>query len=133
MLASIVSAEIICDEKRGIATDTESNLIWQDDIHVLTSRNNWQGAIDYCEKLSLAGYNDWTLPNVEILRALYNKKTYLKQQASYYHSFWAGSIDNTRDGNAFYVNFADEGIGSAGTDSNYFVRCVRSNTGANIR
>lgn len=52
----------------GTLTDTASGLVWQeaDSLYDL----NWDGALAYCENLSLAGYADWRLPDSKELASL---------------------------------------------------------------
>ena len=48
----------------GIVTDHEYGLQWQDDTN---HTDEWLGAIDYCENLTLGGYDDWRMPNINEL------------------------------------------------------------------
>ncbi len=48
-------------------TDSISGLIWQQNE---SSTMNWENALSYCENLSLAGKNDWRLPNIKELASL---------------------------------------------------------------
>ncbi|MGK5095553.1 DUF1566 domain-containing protein [Deltaproteobacteria bacterium TL4] len=44
------------------------SLMWQREDDGIT--RNWQDAINYCEALTLAGYNDWRLPTRDELKTL---------------------------------------------------------------
>lgn len=56
------------DNGDSTATDVATGLMWQlaDDG---TSRD-WEEALAYAEKLELAGYDDWRLPNVKELQSI---------------------------------------------------------------
>ena len=54
------------DNKDGTITDETSGLIWQQKDS--GKGLNWEDALSYCEELSLAGYEDWRLPNAKELQ-----------------------------------------------------------------
>ncbi len=72
--------ERFIDNGDGTVTDKFTNLMWQQEVEDLnppkniTSKDcmNWKEALQYCENLNLAGYNDWKLPNVSELFTLVN-------------------------------------------------------------
>ncbi|MCH9741202.1 MAG: DUF1566 domain-containing protein [Epsilonproteobacteria bacterium] len=49
-------------------SDKATNLMWQKDDS--QSALNWEGAIDYCEDLTLASQSDWRLPNAKELQGI---------------------------------------------------------------
>lgn len=56
------------DNGNGTITDQATGLMWQ-----ATDSNqtlNWEGALNYCENLEYAGYEDWRLPNTKELHSI---------------------------------------------------------------
>jgi len=51
----------------GTVTDTSTGLMWQQETG---EHMPWEAALGYCENLSLAGYDDWRLPNRNELQSL---------------------------------------------------------------
>jgi hypothetical protein len=61
------------DNGNGTVTDTGTGLMWQQGISGVYI---WQEALSYCENLSLAGYDDWRLPNIHELQSLVDYNSY---------------------------------------------------------
>lgn len=57
------------DNSDGTVTDNVTGLMWQ---KCENPRMNWYDAIDFCEKMKLAGYDDWRLPNIKELNTILN-------------------------------------------------------------
>jgi len=49
-------------------TDSATNLMWHKNDNAVAT--NWQSAINYCENSTLAGYDDWKLPDVKELQSI---------------------------------------------------------------
>lgn len=56
------------DNKDGTITDLATGLMWQQSDDSIT--RNWENALDYCENLEYAGYDDWRLPNSKELQSI---------------------------------------------------------------
>lgn len=55
------------DNNDDTVTDKATGLMWQKlEVYAM----NWKETLDYCEKLDLAGYDDWRLPNVKELQSI---------------------------------------------------------------
>lgn len=52
----------------GTVTDNWTRLMWTTNAN--HGSKSWDDAIDYCNSYSLAGYNDWRLPNINELHSL---------------------------------------------------------------
>ena len=66
-LSVSIWADFTRDNTTQIVTDNNTKLQWQDNESV---SKKWTEAIDYCEALTLGGYNDWRLPNQNELRSI---------------------------------------------------------------
>ena len=51
-------------------TDQGTGLMWENDSSVNTQTMTWEEALAYCENLTLGGYSDWRLPNIQELRSI---------------------------------------------------------------
>ena len=118
------------DNGDGTVMDTMTGLMWQQtDDNV---KRTWQQALDYCNGLSLASYDDWRLPNVKELASLLDgdapspviDPVFTGAKATYY---WTSTTRTGSPSSAWDV-FFDTGIGLAGWTSksiDEYVRCVR--------
>ena len=61
-------SRFVRDNFFGIVYDTYRGLMWSDQEK--PSAHHWEDAINYCEDLKLAGYEDWHLPNYNELFSL---------------------------------------------------------------
>ena len=119
------------DLGNGIVRDNVTGLEWQQDTH---GTYTWQQAIDYCDNLMYAGYDDWRLPTIKELSTLVdssipipgptiNTDYFLNTQPSFY---WSSTNNARTPNNACCVNFKDGSVEcSARTDFDFIVMAVR--------
>ena len=150
-LSVFLSAEW-CRNTDGIVTDYTHGLQWQDDYrdnNGSIKQGNWEEAIAYCENLTLGGYDDWRLPNINELSSLVDYDTYRPAiydvfQHTEDNFYWSSTsyIDKIEktwlagyDGKkyAWVVNFyfgetepSSYGFGYEKSKGNFYVRCVRT-------
>jgi hypothetical protein len=113
-----------------VFVDYDTNLMWQDDIESQTIKKNWQGAMDYCQNLSLAGFDDWRLPKIEELESIIDdtrsdsaiKLGFENVVSDYY---WSSSSSVGNSNYAWDVYFGNGGGITNGKNSSSSVRCVR--------
>jgi hypothetical protein len=119
-----------------ISFDTDTALMWEDQSTI--AEKTWTEAIDYCNALSLGGYDDWRLPNRNELVSITDKTKYnpsIKDGFENYKTsnYWSSSTDANSGGkSAWMVNFSNSRFinGYNFRDYNnkyryYYVRCVR--------
>ena len=120
----------------GIVTDSSTNLQWQDDIIL---EKGWSGAIEYCENLTLGGYDDWRLPNINELLSIvdYNKadkydnnRDLIKGDTFQKRNFFSSYISSTtlpysKNSVMWYIDFTDGKVMLGLKNSSSCVRCVR--------
>ncbi|MDD2698093.1 MAG: DUF1566 domain-containing protein [Arcobacteraceae bacterium] len=109
--------------KNGVYLDYQKNLMWQDDISAKEIRKNWDGAMDYCDNLTLAGYGDWYLPNKDDLETLFKQKNLLKNKQT--APYWSSSSVSSKIDSGWIIFFSNgsEAWRSKKIPNN--VRCVR--------
>jgi len=131
LTVTAVLADFSRDDSKEIVDDNLTGLSWQDDGSVLTYTADWQGAIDYCEALTLGGYDDWYLPNFNELDTIVDrrrsdpaiKNVFVNTVSDRY---WSSTTFAERDMIfAWNINF-DSGYGVYNLKYySYYVRCVR--------
>ncbi|HPJ73036.1 MAG TPA: DUF1566 domain-containing protein, partial [bacterium] len=126
------------DHGNGTVTDVVTGLMWPTDGDGVGCFNGqtatWVEALDYCNGLTFAGYNDWRLPNVRELHSLVNYSSttpkisttiFINTKSNRYVS---STTHAGFTGSAWYVNFSDGDIGPLGKNDFgpiFYVRAVR--------
>ena len=128
---SLLQAEFIRDNTLEVVNDTTNNLMWQDNEDVKTVKESWQDAIDYCEALNFAGYDDWSLPNITELLSITDKTKSNPAMKSAFNNYsltdgyWS-STPYANDANAMWsVSFYSATEKTENNTANGFIRCVR--------
>ena len=73
------SPKNMIDNGDGTITDTTTGLMWQQSTQ---EDMDWESVISYCESLTLGGYNDWRLPNINELKSLVDYLFFLTHNLS---------------------------------------------------
>ena len=130
VLSGLLMADFVRDDVKEVVNDTTTCLMWQDDKASKTVKKTWQEAIDYCEDLNFAGYDDWRFPNFNELYSISDrskKNPALKDAFKNVRSglYWSSTTHGGNINKAWYVDFTI-GLDMAQDKSNdYYVRCVR--------
>lgn len=110
---TIINADMVRIKSQNVVIDTETKLMWQDDINVNDNYGSFNQASNYCLDLSLNGFNDWYLPNLDELKTLIaipNEKSSLNGAfiTKGERSFW--SITPADSNSNYYVGYEKEGV-----------------------
>ena len=127
-LSVLLFADFSRDDTTQIVTDSTTELQWQDDANVTKT---WREAIDYCELLTLGGYDDWRLPNFNELYYLADRSKANPAIDSKFHNvvsdgYWSSTSVVGHEDSAWLVGFYFGGDGLVVKSHSYDVRCVRS-------
>ena len=131
-VVSLLHAEFVRDNSKEVVVDKSTNLMWQDDNDVKSITKTWVEAINYCENLTLGGYTDWRLPNINELKSIVD---YTKAEPAISSEFsnvalvgyWSSSSIVGDSGYAWFVSSHDGGDYGDGKSNSNYVRCVRDN------
>ena len=114
------------DNGDGTVTDTDTGLMWQ---KTTGDEMDWESAIEYCENLTLAGYHDWRLPNIEELASLVDDSTYdpaintIFLNSTYSWNYWSSTSEY--EDSAWDIDFYDGYVDFNYKNSSDYVRAVR--------
>lgn len=143
MMMSMANADVV--SKDGIAKDTATGLMWQDDAYTQDEETNystrinngkvgnWNYAKDYCENLTLSGYSDWRLPNIyELVTLLDNTKSNPAYSVDGMQNivskiYWSSTpfTVNQNSNDASLVNFEYGNYSGSDKKNSFYIRCVR--------
>jgi len=113
----------------GTVTDTTTGLMWQQET---SEKMTWESAISYCETLTLAGYDDWRMPNINELQSIvdYSKSspsidtTYFPDTVS--SDYWSSTTLAYGSSDAWRVLFVLGNVYNNDKSASYYVRAVRA-------
>lgn len=108
--------------------DSDTNLQWQDNTEVKYYK--WDQAKNYCLDLSLGGYTDWRLPNVQELISIVDiqrsnpaiKKGFENVKSA---DYWTSSGYAADSSKVWEVTFKDGRVFMYDSSSSGYVRCIR--------
>lgn len=130
LLMQIGNAEFIRDNFKNVVTDTQRDLMWQDNNDVKTVTKNYKEAFGHCKNLSLGSFSDWTLPSQDTLYLLVDKNKKhpainraFKNVLS--NAYWTSSSDKKREVYASVVHFCNGQKYKYEKKNFCLVRCVR--------
>jgi len=120
------------DNRDQTVTDSCTGLVWQKRAPLQVFR--WEEALKYCEGLSLAGHDDWRLPNIRELESIVDYGRWDPAFDPIFSGptgdFYFSSSSNARDGSAWVVTWPYGGVyqyaWKEGEWGYFFVRAVRS-------
>ncbi|MGK5092517.1 DUF1566 domain-containing protein [Deltaproteobacteria bacterium TL4] len=128
VVISDLAPMITTDIGDGTIWEPVTGLMWQkEDDHIT---RNWSDAGAYCDVLSLGGYSDWRLPDIDELKTLiYESKsptidlTYFPNTDS--SGYWSSTTDASDASYAWGVGFSGGRVNGYNKTSRCYVRCVR--------
>lgn len=126
-------ANNFADNGNGTLTDVSTGLTWHQELN--DDEVTWEDALDYCENLTIAGYDDWRLPNVNELQSIVDYKKANPSvdgmlpviSGDFAGSYWSST---TASSSVVYALTIDFNNGETGEemkthDFSALVRCVR--------
>jgi len=108
--------------------DPRTNLMWEDTPHVREAKVRQPRAKEYCEELTLGGFNDWRLPTIQELLTIIDYKRVspaILREFSYTEDesfYWTKTRVADEDDAFWGVNFKR---GYSSKASEYYDRYVR--------
>lgn len=121
------------DHSDGTITDMVTGVMWQQSYHL--NQSTYDDACKYCDDLTLAGYQDWYLPDIVELTSIidfstanvaFPKPAIHSLFDSAQSDYWSKTSAASDNDSAWYVDFEDSAGVSVGSKSNaYYVRCAR--------
>jgi hypothetical protein len=106
--------------------DDATGLIWQKGE---SGKMNWKQAINYCQNLSLSGYNDWKLPEKEeLLSTRIIQTKFSKRHLGGWDYYWTSETYQRDDERAWWILYKSDYKKVTDVQEKIFtsyVRCVR--------
>ncbi len=119
----------------GVTVDHKTGLMWAHDANWSGcnwgQQTNWNAAIDWCNNMVFAGYDDWRLSNIKELQSIVDYGTYSPAiDTTYFFNikldyYWSSTTYDGGTSQAWVVNF-ESGGGVVVFKSHYcYVRAFR--------
>tara|TARA_R110002073_G_scaffold293075_1_gene458503 strand:+ start:48487 stop:60300 length:11814 start_codon:yes stop_codon:yes gene_type:complete len=132
---------LVRDDTREVVIDSKNGLMWQDDVSTQSVELSWTGAIDHCEALTHAGFDDWRLPNINELvytqpNAAFVNKTQIdtgipwSPTAAHRMPYWSSTPNFQLADTAWAIESVGFSSPRFSTNEANHVRCVRDDYSA---
>ena len=113
-----------------IVRDSETRLMWQDNVAVESKEVLNGEANAYCKELSLAGHDDWRLPTVEELQSIVDLTRYDPAIKRGFHfvaskSYWSSTLYADDEDRGWDIDFKSGSTEHNRHSYDFYVRCVR--------
>jgi hypothetical protein len=115
------------DNGDGTVSDTATGLMWQKETDDAT---NWQTALHSAATLSLGGYDDWRLPNINEMLSLVDYGAYspainVAFPVAAASNYWSSTTYAGNPETAWYINFNDGFVSHSEKLNAFSMRAVR--------
>jgi hypothetical protein len=112
----------------NVVVDEDTGMMWQDSKTIV--KKNYNNAIRYCKNLSLGGYSDWRLPNIDELMSISDKNRYKPAIKKIFKNtksdwYWSSSKAKGYSSRAWVVDFSNGYDYGSDVSLASYVRCVR--------
>jgi len=125
------AGDFVRNNHLSIVLDIKTGLIWEDDKQNTNNTFTWSSALSYCNSLSLAGYSDWRLPNINELSSIIDYDKFNPAIPSAFEhvtakGFYWSSTTWSNENFAIGVGFTSGAeVNAKKIKDNFKVRCVR--------
>jgi hypothetical protein len=124
----LIISVVICINASDIVVDNDTGLMWQDSSTIV--EKDWQGAKEYCNNLSLGGYDDWRLPHIDELVSITDKNRYNPAIKDIFNNtkndwYWSNTQVKSNSSLAWVVSFSSGRVSWSYKSNANYVRCVR--------
>ncbi len=116
------------ESKNRVVKDKATGLMWQDDYDVVSFRTTAYGAANYCKKLNLNAYSDWTLPTANQVMTIMDFSQTPAIKKEFKNVLYKYNYQFIKDGNSKYKYYFSNSSGhivSTSISTKAYVRCVR--------
>ena len=118
------------DDQKEVVTEDATKLMWQDNSAARSYSATWEGAVNYCENLTFAGYDDWRLPNEKELYFIADRT---KSYPAVYNGFkntatgfyWTSTTYQRTTDEAWRVGFGVGRLEHSKKSETAYIRCIR--------
>lgn len=121
------------DGKLNVVTDNISGLMWED-METSSEELTWKEAKKYCDKLELAGFDDWRMPTIKelqstmdnaLLGSKYTLNSVFEYQETKNPAHWSSTVGAKVSTTAWIADFKTGVTGWGDMRERHPVRCVR--------
>ena len=132
LLISIMSIESFATElkRSSVVTDNINKIYWQDNSSSKMTSEDWDDAVEYCDKLTLDGVTNWRLPTFRELLSITDYSHVDPAINPYFDevamgTYWTSTNFSASKSRAWTIDFRTGKTYYNYKTTNHTVRCVK--------